>query len=156
MDSLTEHPWELLFKELASQTYTNWVWMLCSNGYSDKMDSFVQQKNRVLDTRLKNSIRRLFGLPGPMIKYLQTDYVELPDAYTLLANIGKRRDICIKQMDADYIFMIDADARLLDNDMFRIIHDELKKTHKDICIYKIIHEPGSCPSFPSAMHVSTC
>jgi hypothetical protein len=139
---------ELLFKDLAGQTYTNWVWMLCGNGYSSKMESFVRQKSRVLDAGLKNVIWRSLGLPVPSIIYLHTDHEELTDAYALLANIGKRRDICLKQIIADYIFMIDADAKLLGNDMFQAIRRELERTHKDICIYKIIHEIGVLPIFP--------
>ena len=65
-----------------------------------------------------------------------------------MENIGRRRALCIREIEADYIFMIDADAKILDKEMFQEINSELERSHKSICIYKIKHEIGVLPIFP--------
>jgi len=138
---------KLLFKELKGQTYTDWTWTLCSNGYSAKMHRFVRQKNRAFArVRLASRVHRS---PQSRIDYVYLPYEETPDAYCLLANISKRRAHCIHMVQGDYIFMIDADAKLLDRDMFKVIHAELARHPKSLCIYKVMHnEIGVLPIFP--------
>jgi hypothetical protein len=121
---------------------------MCSNGRSDKIEKFVQDKNRVLTGDLRNVARRYIRRPYPQIIYTPMEYEEVSDSYDLLANVGKRRDMCIRTVDADYIFMIDADAKILDKNMFSIINSELKKNSRSICVYKINHEVGVLPMFP--------
>src|SRR5262245_20223266 len=137
---------ELLFKEIKGQTYTDWTWILCSNGYSAKMRRFACKKNREL-ARV-GWVARIRQLLKPRIDYVYLPYEEELDAYCLLANISKRRDYCIKIVKGNYIFMIDADAKLLDRDMFKVINTELEMNPKSICIYKVIHELGILPIFP--------
>jgi len=137
---------KLLFKELKGQTYTDWTWTLCSNGYSAKMCRFVRKNNRALArVRLTSRIRQL---PQPRIDYVYLPYEETPDAHGLLENISKRRDHCIKIVQGDYICMIDADAKLLDRDMFTILNTELERNPQSLCIYKIMHKLGVLPKFP--------
>ena len=139
---------ELLYKDLMNQTYKNWVWMLCSNGFSLKLFLFVARKNLVLKITpvLTNSFQRTPDTHK--LVYCHTDYEEEKDAFALLANIGKRRNFCIDQIDTDYIFMIDADAKILDKKMFQVINSKLEKNPKSACLYKIIHKAGVLPIFP--------
>jgi hypothetical protein len=122
--------------------------MLCSNGYSEKIEKFVREKNMILNGRHKSIFGKLSDLLGRRIVYIQSPHKELPDAYSLLANLGQRRNLCIKRIKADYLFMFDADAKLLDKDMFAVIKAELEKTPKGLCIYKVIHDVGLLPQFP--------
>ncbi len=138
---------ELVFQDIVNQTYTDWVWVLCSNGFSEKICQFTHIKNELLNKEL-NATNKLFRVFYPKIVYLYTRYEELPDGRAILANLGKRRNYCIKKMKSDYTFMIDADAKLLDINMFSIINDELKKTPKGLCIYKVVHDVGMLPIFP--------
>src|SRR5438876_878948 len=111
---------ELLCKEITDQTYADWTWILCSNGYSAHMHRFAREKNRALPrVGLVSRVRQWLK---PRIAYVYLPYEEELDAYCLLANISKRRDYCITRVKGDYIFMIDADAKLLDRDMFKVIH----------------------------------
>jgi len=135
---------ELLYQELGLQTHTDWVWMLCSNGFSEKLSRFVHANNNNLSSRgLTNSLQRKCQLV-----YVYTDYEEEESVFSLLRNIGKRRDFCIRHMNTDYIFMIDADAKILDRRMFETISSELERNPRSICIYKVIHEDGVLPIFP--------
>jgi hypothetical protein len=138
---------ELISREIFQQTYTNWVWILCSNGYSEKISRFVHEKNKLIhhDHSFTNKLLSIFD---KKIIYLYTGYEELSGGRAILANVGKRRDHCIRKIRSDYIFMIDADAKLVDNDMFQTINTELKKNPKDLCIYKVIHDVGMLPMFP--------
>ena len=112
--------------------------MLCSNGYSKDIDDFVQHKHG-------------FSNRGRQVEY---NYVEPEPTNTpesLLANIGKRRDFCLKALDADFVFTIDADAKILDREMFSAIDSELNRTQKKLCIYKILCDASPTnvlPIFP--------
>lgn len=139
---------ELLFREISSQTYKNWVWMLCSNGYSEKIHQFIKEKNKLLESDRNSRIHSLYSKLRPQIIYHYLKFEEVQDSFMLLSNIGKRRDYCIHKIRADYIFMIDADAKLLDDNMFKILNTEIGKNSKNICIYNIIHEIGLLPIFP--------
>jgi hypothetical protein len=138
---------ELVFQDIIHQTYTDWVWVLCSNGYSKKISGFVNEKNKLLNRELSIT-GKLLMIFDQRIIYLYTGYKELPDGQAILANVGKRRDYCIRKIRSDYIFMIDADAKLTDNDMFSTINAELLRCQKDLCIYKITHDVGMLPVFP--------
>src|SRR5208283_2330986 len=135
---------ELLFREIHHQTHKNWIWMLRSNGYSRKISQFIDKKNYILKKSRKNAI-----IESPSLAYLNMDYEETPDAFSLMANISKRRDYCIHMHDSDYVIFIDADAKLLDSKMFEIISAELESTSKAICIYKIeLSKSRELPIFP--------
>jgi len=134
---------ELLCEELRAQTHDDWIWMLCSNGYSERLSEFTHRKNGLSHRGLISYLRGRRGLA-----YTHTVREEEDNVFSLLENIGRRRDSCIKQMDADYLFMIDADAKILDKDMFRIVDSELEKNPAPICIYKIFHKLGVLPIFP--------
>jgi hypothetical protein len=111
--------------------------MLCSNGHSKKISQFVDRKDNILRS-LKSKI-----------VYLHTEYEELHNAFSLLANIGKRRDYCIRQLETDYILLIDADAKILDSRMFEIINAEFESEPSEIYIYKIkFSETQELPIFP--------
>lgn len=134
---------DLLHRELMEQTHTDWVWMLCSNGRSERIAHFVKEKNNIEVRGVRSVLkgkRRLFYLNIP----IETE----ENAFGLLLNISKRRNLCIQEIQSDYIFMIDADAKILNKDMFKIINSELELNPKNICIYKIIHEIGILPIFP--------
>ena len=124
---------ELLYKDLSSQTYGDWVWMLCSNSFSEKMQRFVTSKKSLGENR---------------VTYFSTGYAEETNKYSRLANIGERRNFCIEKADSDYLFMIDADAKILDADAFRVINHALSLDPRSICLYKIMHEVGVLPIFP--------
>jgi hypothetical protein len=126
---------ELLYKDLELQTHEDWVWIVCGNKFSKLMDEFVESKRRLpKENRLK---------------YLYINDEDQTNFYSLIANVCKRRDYCIKRIEADYLFMIDADAKILDKDMFKKINFELSRNKKDLCIYKITHEEvGVLPVFP--------
>lgn len=124
---------ELLYKDFELQTHKDWVWLLCSNKFSEKLSRFADSKGKT-----KNRII-----------YLNTNYEDEKGPFNTIANIGQRRDFCLRQIDADYIFMIDADAKILDKNMFQLINSELDQNARSICIYRIIHEEfGLLPLFP--------
>lgn len=126
---------ELLYEDLKRQTHKDWIWFLCSNGISKKFSEFVERKNRTDENH--------------RIVYLSTSYSDQSNCFSLIANIGKRRNLCIKKIDCDYIFMFDADAKLLDKQMFQIISEELRKRPTKVCVYHIMHEEhGVLPKFP--------
>lgn len=119
------------------QTHQDWIWVLCANKFSDRMAKFARSKQK-LDGKDR-------------IVYLTTNLKENKNPFSLLANIGKRRDICIKRMNVDYFFMINADSKIIDKEMLHKIYVNLEKNPKDLCIYKIIHEKGEVfPRFPFA------
>src|SRR5262245_5904614 len=110
------------------------------------MHRFAWQKNGALALgRLASRVRQV---PQFRIKYAYLPYEATPNAYSLLENISKRRDHCIQMVEADYLFMLDADAKLLDRDLFKLINIELGRNPKGLCIYQIIHEIGVLPIFP--------
>jgi len=109
--------------------------MLCSNGYSKKISTFVRRKNHVFNR-------------GRQIVYNYIDPEPTNDLKSLLANIGKRRDFCLDALDADYIFTIDADAKILDRWMFSVIDGELLRAKKKICIYKILSDQSPSKVLP--------
>jgi hypothetical protein len=137
---------DLLHKEMMGQTHKKWIWMLCSNGYSEKISKFIRNK-----IGLSGRILRYFGKDTCRIIYSYTEYEDTKNSYDLLRNIGVRRDFCIRKIDADYIFMIDADAKILDKKTFQIINNELIKNPKSICMYKVIHKHDGkiLPIFPT-------
>jgi hypothetical protein len=139
---------ELLFSDVMSQSHRDWTWIMCSNGRSDKLEAFVREKGRALAGDPVNGARRLLRMAYPRIIYEPMELEAVPDPFGLLANIGKRRDHCIRTLEADYLFMIDADAKLLDKKMFALIDEKLKKSRGAICMYKIKHDAGILPIFP--------
>ena len=126
---------ELLLSNLLSQTHTNWTWIISSNGYSRRMSDFANRK------------RKLFS-HGRQITYHFSENEPTSDYDSLLANIGKRRDSCINRIDADVIFTIDADARLLDRWMFSTIESEIERTSAKICVYRILNENSPSKLLP--------
>lgn len=139
---------ELLFRDIYGQTHRDWTWIICSNGYSEKMAAFARDKNTLLHTDNRNAIWRMRNFLQPKVTYLHLPYRETPDPRSLLLDLGRRRDHCIDKIHADYLLMLDADAKLLDNDMLRIIGEELEKSPKDLCVYRIMHQVGVLPIFP--------
>jgi hypothetical protein len=139
---------ELLFQDVNSQTHTNWAWIICSNGYSEKIAAFAREKNQLLSRYNRNVAWRLGNFLMPRLTYLHLPYQETPDPRSLLRDLGRRRDYCIGKIHADYLFMFDADAKLLDSDMFRIIDEKLGRSPKDLCVYRILHDVGILPVFP--------
>jgi hypothetical protein len=126
---------ELLYEDLKQQTHQDWSWLLCSNGFSQAFSDFVERKNQT------DKNQRL--------TYVSTNYVELDNnCFSIIANIGKRRRLCIKKISCDYLFMFDADAKILDKKMFETINQELIRNPKKLCVYYIKHQSGNMPFFP--------
>ncbi len=123
----------MLFQDLRLQTHTDWVWMLCSNGYSTKLAEFARDVNRP---------------HGTQVIYVHAEREEEKTALDILASVCKRRNFCIRQIDCDYIFLFDADAKILDPRMFEVINAELQNANKKLCVYDIIHEDARLPIFP--------
>ena len=125
---------KLLRHDLISQYHTDWTWMLCSNGYSSVIAKFAQRKSQL--TR------------GRVVTYTYLEHEPTPDPVSLLSNVAKRRDYCIDTIDADVIFTIDADAKIIDREMFSTIDSELYKTKKRICIYRILFDASPTKTLP--------
>lgn len=124
-----------LYEDLKQQTHEDWIWFLCSNGFSKEFFDFAEGKNKV-DKKKR-------------IAYISTSYIDLNNnCFSILANIGKRRNLCIKKIDCDYLFMFDADAKILDKKMFETLNQELTLNPKKLCLYHIKHEDGELPLFP--------
>ncbi len=140
---------ELLFREIHHQTHRNWIWMLCSNGHSEKISEFVDKKNYILNISRRNATPELsVSLRSRMI-YLHTEYEELHDRFSILTNVSKRIDYCIHKLEANYVLLLDADAKILDSKMFEIIDSEVEAVPRDICIYKVkFSETHELPIFP--------
>jgi hypothetical protein len=124
---------QLVYQDLKLQTHADWVWMLCSNGYSRKLADFARDVNSSSRTQAI---------------YVSAKREEEKNAHDILANVCKRRNLCIRLVECDYIFLIDADAKILDPNMFEIINVEVQTANKKLCVYDIIHEVGRLPIFP--------
>jgi hypothetical protein len=85
------------------------------------------------------------------IVYLIANLNDPKNRFSLIANISKRRDICIKHLDADYFLMINADSKI-DKCMLSKINHQLEITPKDLCIYKTKHGDGELPTYPFAVN----
>jgi hypothetical protein len=123
----------LLYKDLEAQTHRDWIWFLCSNKYSEKISKFAENK------RSEN---------GSQIVYFSIDSGKETNHFNLIASLGRRRDFCLKHAKGDYVFMFDADAKLLDQNMFKTIATELSRTQKNMCIYRIVYGLETLPKFP--------
>ena len=124
-----------LYEDLQQQTHEDWVWFVCSNGFSKKFYNFAENKNKVDEKK--------------RIVYVSTSYIDLNNnCFSILANIGKRRNLCIKKINCDYLFLFDADAKILDKKMFETLNQELTLNPKKLCLYHIKKEIGELPLFP--------
>jgi hypothetical protein len=148
---------ELLSREILNQTHRDWIWMISSNGFSKIYSQFAKEMNestRYRRSKLGYIYDFLFDRnqnlsdDNQKIIYHFIEKEEPKDTITLLENICKRRNQCIKEIECDYIFCIDADAKLLGNNVFWKINNTLEVYPRSICIFKIIHEVGILPSFP--------
>ena len=126
--------------------------MICSNGFSEKLLAFVLRGNKYLEScgHFPKDTFHFFSRSKDRKKllYLHTEFEGCNNTVELLANIAKRRNLCIDMTSADYVFMLDADAKLLDVKMFKEINRELEKTHRAMRMYKTLHEIGVLPVFP--------
>ena len=138
---------ELLSREILLQTHGDWTWMVCSNGRSSKIAAFTRTANRRV-AQGRGLVARAKNFLSPRITCPHLPFEETSDLRSLLVNIGKRRNFCIQRIKADYIFTFDADAKLLDSDMFQIIAGQLRRDPKDLCVYRVLHEVGVLPFFP--------
>lgn len=144
---------KLLARDIELQTHNDWVWMLCSNGYSGKYSAFVEARNSVINQKRSKWARlrdKYLGEKSPQLIYRFIE-PDLEDGFiSIFENVCKRRNYCINEIQSDYICMIDADAKILERDMFKILDNELKRNQKkNLCIYKIKHsELGELPIFP--------
>ena len=126
---------QLLYEDLKEQTHQDWNWFVCSNGFLKVFYDFVNNKNK----DEKNN----------RLTYISTKYVELDNnCFGTIANIGKRRRQCVKKIDCDYLFLFDADAKILDKKMFETINQELVRKPKKLCVYYIKLNLGNLPIFP--------
>ncbi|XHH08250.1 MAG: hypothetical protein ACFCUE_11850 [Candidatus Bathyarchaeia archaeon] len=125
---------KLLYENLQSQTFDNWIWLLCSNSYSEKYAEFVKTKNA--------------QLKQPKLVYVCTNECDPKNHFSLIANIGKRRNLCIKRVNCDYVGMIDADAKIIDNTMFETLIQEIRTMPKQVILYRIKIDDGTLPQFP--------
>jgi len=126
--------------------------MICSNGFSEKLLAFVLRGNKYLEScgHFPKDTFHFFSRSKDRKKllYLHTEFEVCNNTLELLANIAKRRNLCIDMTSADYVFMLDADAKLLDVKMFKEINRKLEKTHRAMRMYKTLHEIGVLPVFP--------
>jgi hypothetical protein len=125
---------ELLYRDIAEQTHANWVWVLCGNKFSEKVSSFAKGKQK-LDERGR-------------IVYLIANLKDEKNVYSIIANIGKRRDICVKRMNVDYFLMVNADSKFLDKGMLSKVSAKLEEQPKNLCVYKTIFRGEIYPKFP--------
>jgi uncharacterized protein YrzB (UPF0473 family) len=144
---------KLLAKDIEFQTHTDWVWMLCSNGFSDKYSAFVDEKNNVLKNpiyRLTKLKHKLFGGSRSKLIYNFIEFEQEDGFVSIFENVCKRRNFCVNEIQCDYILMIDADAKIIKKNMLEVINYELQNSSQNnLCIYKIVHsDEGELPKFP--------
>lgn len=118
----------LLIKDLKNQTFQNFQQIFINNGES-KIKELLKEVN---DERFV---------------YTEYPYEETDSVQKLIANIGKRRNYCLKAFEADRYFFFDADLLITDINFLQ----EICKIHNkaDIIISKMIIEPlGIYPKLP--------
>ncbi len=115
---------KLLTQDLQNQTYKDFTHVLISNGP-------IKQTLKIQDKRFV---------------YEQYPFEKLNGLFELIANLGKRRNYCLKKFVADRYFFFDADLKVTDNDFFakiKVIHDKA-----DVIISKTIHKRRILPIPP--------
>jgi hypothetical protein len=133
---------ELLHGDLTLQTHLDWIWMLCSNGHSDRFAKIARAFNEA-----DSDLFLGFTDHRERVIYAHVEHEEEMTPFNVLANISKRRQFCIGRIDCDYIFLMDADAKILNPRMFEIIDSRLEKDRKGICVYNTIEELGTLRIF---------
>lgn len=141
---------ELLFKDLEQQTFKDWEWILCNNGQSNAYRDFVQEKHAMLSS-IPLGVTRSPSAPVPRIEVIFSKYQPDDTTPLMIGSLSHRRNYGIEVTSSDFIFMIDADAQLVDPYMFEKIHKVLVSTGLELCIWKIRHESEGVlplPQFP--------
>jgi hypothetical protein len=118
---------ELLYNNIATQTHEDWLWILVGNQFSTKMLNYTRSKQK-LDGKNR-------------ISYHIANLKDEKNRFSLIANIGQRRDLCIRYINADYFIMLNADSKI-NKEMLTTINNQLEKTKDDLCIYKTISDHG--------------
>ena len=118
----------LLIHSLRQQSYTNFKHILISNGPSPLIKNLVEKVN---DSR---------------VIYNEQPQEKIPSAMNLIENLGKRRNYCIKNFEADRYFFFDADLLIINNDFFNQINEVHYKAN--IIVSKIKLEKLEYPIAP--------
>ena len=94
----------LLINSLKNQSYKNFIQILISNGPSQTINNLINDE-----------------------RFIYNEY-PIEDTTTpsqLMENLGKRRNYCLKNYEADRYFFFDADLALIDNEFF----DKINSLH---------------------------
>lgn len=97
----------LLIKGLKQQSFRDFIHVCISNGLSPHIKNLIE------------------SLKDPRFIYDEIPFEYLIYSDQLIANLGKRREFCLKKYDADRYTFFDVDLKLLKNDYFR----QLKAKH---------------------------
>jgi len=107
-----------LIADLQSQSFGDFQQVMVSNGPSPAIREVVLDINRS-DSRFTYDELPLEPTPRPE---------------DLLANLGRRRDHCLKKYAAARFAFLDADVKVCDEDYFRTLHRAHHEIHRDILI----------------------
>jgi hypothetical protein len=119
---------KLLTQSLLEQTFQDFIHIAISNGKSASIQEWTSS--------LKNS----------RFIYDELAAESTPTLSTLLCNLGKRRNHCLKKYDADRFVFLDADLKITDNAYFQ----KLWLAHNDaaVLLTKVKNGPTTLPKFP--------
>jgi len=119
---------EGLVGDLQSQTSHDFIHIAICNGDELKIKAYVESLN---DSKFH---------------YVSLGYQETPTKESLLAEIGRRRDYCLQNFDAERYVFLDADLQLLTCDYFQ----RLKEHHKDadILLTRVAYQGFLLPKKP--------
>ncbi len=124
---------KLLIDDLKRQSYKNFQHILISNGLSPETKKYIEDLSKT-DKRFV---------------YDEIDFEETPEWPYLLANLGKRRDYCLKKYTGERYLFMDADLKLLDNSYFLKLQKAHKKTKMDVILTLVEVDDGKVlPIFP--------
>jgi len=118
---------KLLVEALQAQSCQDFIHVCVSNGPSEKIKNFLSQQDS---------------------KYLYCELSQLSNAMLskLMEDLGRRRDFCLKNYDAERYLFLDADIKILNSDYFA----KLKEAHSlaPVLITKVKHKETIFPLAP--------
>lgn len=115
----------LLINSLQNQSYKSFIQILISNGSSQNIKNLIDDERFI---------------------YHEYPIENTPTVSQLIENLGKRRNYCLKNYEADRYFFFDADLALIDNEFFYKINELHHKA--DVIVSRIKLENWELPVLP--------
>jgi len=123
---------DLLVQELMAQSFGRFIHVSISNGESLKIKKYLENIRKV-DKRFI---------------YDELPYEKDRPLEKLMANLGKRREYCLKKYNAAWYAFMDADLKITDHDYLSKLYRAYKKFKTDVIITQTYINNEVYPKFP--------